>query len=152
MEIAKMLRVSKAEKIRLDEIKLLAEVRKAWGDWLSEIQWDHVTTLTFSERPSQESAVKQYHRWVQRLRKRAQRDVYWFYSIERGANGALHIHTLTGGTSHIGSNALVGAWSAGWAESHPYDPEQGAAYYVAKDVGGYAIQYDIHVTTSTAAL
>jgi hypothetical protein len=125
-----------------DTLKLSLAARSAWGDWLYEYPWDHVITLTFNYSASPDMATRWFGRWLRRLEQRAQRGLRWFYAVERGAAGLLHIHVLIRGTSEIGTAALKAAWAPGRADADRYDSTRGAAFYATKHVGRTVEHYD----------
>ena len=102
-----------------------AEARKQWeqrrrliramGGWLGQYSWSYFVTLTFHYEPSQQAARRQFLRWVRRLTQRAGNRVPWFMSLEYGAAGRLHIHTLVF-TSRLAPTGLCDAWLLGRAD------------------------------------
>ena len=126
-----------------ERIREWMRLRTTWGDWLGQTQWHHFATLTFRYRASEQSAVKQFMRWIRYLERRAQQRVDWFYAVERFASGAYHLHTLVHGTSSLEASALRKAWQCGRADASRYDPQRGATYYVTKKIGADVVGYDI---------
>ncbi len=137
-------------------------VKAAWGQWLMAFRWAHFATLTFRRKqseatvqsqlqrwqpgghgPSEVTFEKQFQRWVRRLQQRAKQEVAWFYAIERGAGGLLHLHALTAGTERVGARGLAAAWPLGYTRVVAYDGHLGAAHYVCKEIGAGVVQYDV---------
>ena len=118
-------------------------VRSVFGAWLGQFQWDHFVTLTFAYQSSEQSAVRQFKRWIRRLDQRAQQKVSWFYVVERFASGAYHLHALVHGTASLETSALRKAWRCGRPDVSRYDPQRGATYYVTKKIGADVVGYDI---------
>ena len=121
----------------------VATLRKAWGEWLAEKDWDHFATLTFTHPNSSWAARREIRRWIRRLEQRAQCRVDWFFVAEKGAAGTLHLHALVGGTSGLPDSMLVEAWRNGRGDVSTYDRQRGAAHYIAKQIGGRVIDYDL---------
>lgn len=124
---------------------LTIQARKAWGDWLGTIPWDHWGTLTFAYAATEEMAAKQFRKWVRWVEQRVQGPVEWFYRVERGAGGRVHLHVLTKGTAAVGATGLIAAWQEGKSEVEGYSPRGGASRYVSKQLGEGAGYYDIHL-------
>jgi hypothetical protein len=122
---------------------LRLRTRRAWGDWLRQFPWDHFATLTFANAASLEDATRLFRRWVRHLEQRAQGSLDWFYVLERGAGGLLHIHSLTQGTGGLDAAALRHSWPGGRSDVSRYDPAKGATHYVSKWLGGDSVDYDI---------
>jgi hypothetical protein len=131
-----------------DGIRRALEVRRAWGNWLSGFLWHHFATLTFPEQPSPAAAIghlRTSRRW---LEQRAQERVCWFYALERGAAGLLHLHVLLSGTGRLPPASVAAAWPRGRADVSIYDPKRGATYYVSKAITTDVVEYDIDLPTA----
>ena len=126
-----------------DRLKVALTTQRDWGEWLTGFLWAHFATLTFRHQPAVPAAIRDFKVWVRRLEQRALERVYWFYALERGAAGMLHLHCLVSGTRELSGGSLEDAWSWGRADASPYDPERGASYYVTKAVASDAAEYDI---------
>ena len=121
----------------------VATLRKAWGEWLAEKEWDHFATLTFTHPNSSWAARREFRRWIRRLEQRAQRRVSWFFVAEKGAAETLHLHALVCGTRRLPDSMLADAWSNGRCDVSAYDRQRGAAHYLAKQIGGLVMDYDM---------
>lgn len=120
-------------------------IRRTWGEWLNNYPWHHWCHLTFANAPTQEAAIQQYRVWIRRLEQRAQQKLSWFYALERGMGGRLHLHALIEGTSDLPTTEIKEAWSEGRAEASGYNEYLGATFYIAKSVGDDSklVQYDL---------
>lgn len=128
-----------------DRIRCALEVRRAWGQWLSIFVWHHFATLTFACQPSVVGATRDFRTWVRRLEQRAQERVFWFYVLERGAAGQLHVHALVSGTRQLQAASFKDAWSWGRADASAYNRHRGAAYYVSKCLASHLVEYDVNL-------
>lgn len=136
--------------------RLAADARAALGAWLGQYDWDHFSTLTFAEPPSEHAAVRGFGRWIRRLEQRTQHAVHWVYTIERCASSARHIHALLHGTGCLSVSSVRAAWGHGYTRVLVYDRRRGAARYVAKFVAWGDPEWDIrppllHFDSSTHA-
>jgi hypothetical protein len=131
-----------------DNYKLSRAAQHAWGDWLGQFQWHHFATLTFTAQPSSGGAKSLFRGWLRRLEQQAKLSLGWFYVLERGAAGLLHVHVLTAGTTNLGICAMESAWANGRSDVSVYEPTRGAAHYVTKGLGGRAEDYDFCLPSS----
>jgi hypothetical protein len=74
--------------------------------------------------------------------------VYWFYVLERGAAGLLHLHVLVAGTAELSEGALRDTWECGRSDPSVYDSRRGATYYVTKWVGSDRLDFDLKLPPS----
>lgn len=120
-------------------------VRRSWGEWLNKYPWHHWCHLTFANAPTQEAAIQQYRVWIRRLEQRSKQKLAWFYSLECGAGGRLHLHALIQGTSELQTTEIKEAWSEGRAEASGYNEYLGATFYIVKSIGDDSklVQYDL---------
>lgn len=82
--------------------------------------------------------------FVRYCERAAQGRVCYSLSIEGGTLGDRpHIHALISGTSALGCGRLEDAWRHGRAEIEVYDPAEGAARYLVKEIGGRVLDYDV---------
>ncbi len=89
-------------------------------------------------------AMRNWWRFLNQIEQDAGARLFWFYGIEYGEKfGRLHIHALTGNTDPIPEMILGERWKAGWARCEVYDPNQGAAGYVAKYMTKDLAEWDI---------
>ena len=116
-----------------DRLRQALEAQEAWGPHLASYMWHHFGTLTFRHSTAPPAAVRSCQTWRRRLAQRAQQRVYWFWVLERGAAGLLHLHVLTAGTGHLEAAALERAWPFGRADATTYDPARGSQFAAAID-------------------
>ncbi len=126
-----------------DRLRVALDARRGWGTWLGGFPWHHFATLTFAYQPSPAAASRRLSTWIRRLEQRAQERVYWFYALERGAAGTLHLHSLVSGTRRLRAASVKAAWSYGRADASDYDARRGASYYVTKSLGLDVVEYGI---------
>ena len=134
-----------------ERLMLAFEARRECGRWLgSDFVWHHFTTLTFAHEVTPEVARREFLAWVRSLARRGQRAVGWFYVIERGGAGRLHLHALLVGTAHLDVAELEQTWRPGRAAVSVYDPQQAGSYYISKAIGMGAIDWGISVPSCYA--
>jgi hypothetical protein len=126
-----------------DYHRLTTQARREAGAFLAAFPWDHFVTLTFASPVAQEAALRRLRRTVRRLEQRARHPVHWFFALERGGEGLLHLHVLLRGTAGLDQGALKGACEWGRKHVTRYDPRKGATYYVTKYIGSEIVEYDI---------
>ena len=110
---------------------------KSLGDYLAGYEWDHWVTLTPS-RPScgpNPLAATFERRFIRKLERAAQHHLCWARALERSPAGIFHVHALLAGTRNIREAYITSAWDLGKADVERYDPQQGAAWYLAKTYG-----------------
>jgi hypothetical protein len=124
------------------------ELKRAMGSWLSGLApWDVYATWTFSEPVKVAGAMYWARRHLDHVRSMARAEPFAFVAVEHGHNGGLlHLHALVGNVGHLPASCdrllpqdswglnccLRHAWPCGYARVLPYDPQQGASYYVSK--------------------
>lgn len=121
------------------------QVAEAWGDWVSDVNWDHFTTLTFTNPTSPETAKRHFLRWTRHLEQRSGQPVNYLCVTERGGGGMVHILALVHGTSGFSNDSLKRLWPMGRVEIRGFDAKQGGSYYVTKSLGGDVADYDITI-------
>ncbi|MBA7554384.1 hypothetical protein ES705_47001 [subsurface metagenome] len=125
-----------------------AELKQAWGDWVSQLYpWQWFVTLTFRDRSAEQVrqgwtkvgmayAKTAYNQFLGRLQP-ALGPLYWFRAFETQFwRGVPHIHVLVGGLDSL-EYAPVAAWywqRYGFIRVLEYDPQLGAGYYLCKYV------------------
>jgi hypothetical protein len=110
--------------------------RAAWGGFLSEYVWDHFATFTFATPTSGDAARLEFaHRYVRRLARVAQAGIAWALVVEGEESDHVHLHALLAGTRHLPTRELERAWKLGHTRVAIYDPQRGAATYLAKTLG-----------------
>lgn len=113
-----------------------AIVQDAWGDFLSQFEWDYFATLTHRFDVSAialKSTVE--NRFLRHLAQAAQQPVAWFYAIEHGQRVKPHAHALIGTERALPRGTIVRAWTFGIADISRFDPDDGAAWYTSKSAG-----------------
>jgi hypothetical protein len=122
-------------------------IATAWGEWLSVFPWDAWGTLTFAAGEfTHEAASRAWARFARHVSTEAP-IATWFVGHEVGARGRLHLHCLLGQLTGDGADrSKLWEWwfkRYGRAQVAGYDPEKGAAHYVAKYVTKELAHYDI---------
>ena len=115
----------------------LREYVNALGNFIYEWSWNLFITLTFKARfpISQNYLQSQWRRFISRINKEQRTDCYWVRSIETGREQDIpHLHALLGGTE-VSPREIPMIWhpKTGNAKAEVYDPEQRAAWYIAKN-------------------
>ena len=117
------------------------ETTNAYGEWLRQYPWSLWTTLTFRHPPSSQRALFAWHKAARRF----DGSTFWWVATEEGKlYGRVHLHGLIGSNqiralsvSDARDDQGLGVW---WKERYgihhirDYDPEKGAAHYIAKYV------------------
>lgn len=120
------------------------KVRRAWGEWLDGLPWDHYTTLTFGIKSGPDFARRAFGRWIRRMEQEAGLPLLWFVGFEDGRMlGRLHLHSLVGNTRELPTSYMAKAWTPGFSRIVPYRPKHGAAHYIAKYVTKELLDYDV---------
>ena len=120
---------------------------RALGDWLAQFHWQVFATPTFRFPVGREQAHMAVDAWLRKMGP----DVYAYVAYEEGkVGGRLHLHALIGGLvprdaggkgiHHLALSLkrLRRAWRHGHEDvdgnvrAERYDPQRGAAWYVAK--------------------
>ena len=115
----------------------LTEYVDALGTFIHQWGWNLFITLTFKARfPISKNYLKsQWERLISGINRGQQKDVFWVRSLETGPEQELpHLHALIGGTD-ISPREISKIWhpNTGNAKAAVYDPEQRAAWYIAKN-------------------
>jgi hypothetical protein len=119
-------------------------LRRAWAAHLGAYEWHHFATLTSRTPRSRTGLVREWAPvFVRRLERRAQRRIDWYVAAERGASGEWHLHALLYGTGALSTADVERAWKIGHTRVRVYDPNRGAAGYVAKAVLDSDAWYDV---------
>jgi hypothetical protein len=131
------------DKEEAQRLRLVLSGRRAWGRWLYDaFNWHHFATLTFAYEPTTKAVLYQLKRWLRYLERRTQGPVGCFYAIERSPAGRLHAHVLLSGTQWLLSQELERGWQPGRADASVYDPQRPGSYYISKDIGLSAEDWD----------
>jgi hypothetical protein len=111
------------------------QLREAWGQFLSQFQWDWFVSLTFRDEVPTFRAYRILGRFLRDLEAAAGVPIYWFRADEYGARlGRFHMHLLIGNVAHLRRLYWMDEWNrrAGYARILPFDDSKGAVFYVAK--------------------
>ena len=119
----------------------MTELRTAWGDWLGEVPWTHASTLTFQSACSSAAARRAIGRHLRDLDRRAHRAVRFFWVIERTCQGHVHLHVLV--DAPLSAAEIRRSWKGGRAKVQQYDPDRGWSYYITKEIGDTALDWDV---------
>lgn len=127
-----------------ERLMRLKRWRTAVGVWLRDYEWNHWVTLTVARRWPPDRLGKAFvEEFVRYATKVSQGPVAYSFVIEGGAVGdQAHLHCLLHGTASIPVARLETAWRHGRASAEVYDRQRGAAYYMAKEIGGRVLDYD----------
>ena len=117
--------------------------KRGWGIWLRRYAWAHFVTLTFARRTGEQGAIRLFMKWICELERLTRREVGWFFVLEWGSGGQLHLHALTTGTENLPPACLEQMWRSGRPLVAAYDKHLGASYYVTKHLGSTILHYDI---------
>lgn len=119
--------------------------RLAFGDWLREHRWSHWVTLTVAGQWPAERLQRAFREeFIRFVTKTGQGRVPYAFVIEGGPLGDRpHLHALISGTETADRARLERAWRHGRAAVEVYDPRRGAAYYLAKEIGGRVLDYGV---------
>lgn len=121
------------------------DARTAFGEFLSRPEWDWYTTQTFkAEYVSPKQADRAWYAWLNTLRISARAKgltpsiygpaaPFYFRVTEYQDRGTLHFHSLIGNAGDIRRLSFKDFWELhGFARVEAYNPQLGAAHYVAK--------------------
>lgn len=112
----------------------LTNLQQSYGEFLSQFPWDWYGTLTFRDKVSSHIAFKLFNKWKVRLKKATNHRIDCALVIEptRLRNGVPHLHVLISGAKNEKPYIWEQRWYVigGLAKIEPYDPEQGASYYL----------------------
>lgn len=118
----------------------------AWGEFLSQFEWDWFVTLTFRDCVKSFRAHRLFGYFVRDLKKAAGQQIFWFRADEIGPHGGrFHLHALIGNVGHLRRMSWVDGWDklAGFARILPFSSNRGAAFYVAKYVTKQRSEWDL---------
>ncbi len=115
-----------------ESANLRREVQHAWGRHLGQYLWTHWVTLTsrFGDTTPRQLQRRFRDKFIRRLARHAQRPVPWFAATERGAAGRIHVHALI--YAKLPEECVKSLWDVGRADVQQFDPDRGAAFYLAK--------------------
>lgn len=132
---------------KINPERLMRRARNEFGAWLSLPQWDWYTTHTFkADYVSPKQSDRAWYSWFNGLRVSAKAKgltpsiygsaaPFYFRVAEFQGRGTLHFHALIGGVGDIRRLLFKDMWELvgnGFARVEAYDPNRGAASYVAK--------------------
>lgn len=116
------------------------------GEFLAGFYWDWFVTLTFEGDVKTFTARNRCEAWLKRLEKAAGQPISWFRADEYGEKfGRFHFHLLIGNVAALHRFTWMERWKArnGIARILPFDPTQGAAFYVSKYVAKELGDWDV---------
>ena len=122
------------------DAKLITE---AMGRFLDRFDWAHFHTLTFAQESGEDYAVREWGRWRRLVEREAGVALSWFFGVEYGRLGRLHLHALTGNTERLPADVMRDQWRAGHSRILPYDRDKGATHYVSKYVTKQLAAWDL---------
>lgn len=120
-----------------DQLKL----RYALGRLLSDQPWEYFVTLTSKREWSPDTWGSLLRRWPRWLEQRTNGKVWCFWVLEKGAADRLHAHALVRGESRSLPFNIWYAWPGGFDGYRSYDPDQGGAWYLVKDIPERALDW-----------
>lgn len=114
----------------LEEAKAARQWREELGSWLTHFEWQLYATPTFRFPVTHSMAKAVVDRWIGGFGPQA----YAYVGYEQGlAGGRTHCHVLLGGLANEIAKSRAGRlWRHGNIQIERYDPNRGAAWYVAK--------------------
>lgn len=127
--------------VRLAELR---HYRDGMGRWLSDHDWHHFVTLTDDYGNGPESLLRHGLRFVRRLESKAQRRVDYYMIIEGARRDFPHLHGLLLGTELLDVREIKSWWRLGWSCVRKFDPNRGAASYVAKELAHAEFDADLY--------
>jgi hypothetical protein len=106
------------------------------GQYIAQLaSWSWFGTFTFRRRPAQKWALAELNNYLQDLGTAAARDIGWVFVEDFGVlDRRYHVHLLIAGVDQFSSRKweIEAGRRFGLSEIQLYDPEQGAAYYIAQ--------------------
>jgi len=109
---------------------------EGWGDWLQGWDWEWWCTFTFRDSVMSHQAHKLWLYWLHSLESTVQSKVHYVRATEkqRFRGDVVHFHCLVLGVKDESPKFWQQEWvhMAGLADVKTYDPNLGAAYYLAK--------------------
>lgn len=117
------------------ELTTTTRMQDELGRFLGTFAWDHFATLTHRFDGTEQTQIREVQRLVRRLERVAQQKVKYAAFSERTTDGFLHHHVLLYGTGRLTKQEIRTKWRSGYSSVEAYDPERGAAAYVAKAYG-----------------
>ena len=91
-----------------------------------------------------EAARREVQRHLRDLAHRVQREVAWFWVMELTHQGHVHVHALL--DAPLSTAKVRQSWQSrqrGWAKVERYEPSRGWRYYITKEIGEAAVDWDI---------
>jgi hypothetical protein len=109
------------------------DLARAAGCWLNDHAWDFFATLSFREPMRQSDADRLFRSvWIRRLDWHAKQANAWAQVTSSDeAEIRVHIHALVDSRGRLSSRILESAWSFGHTRIVRFDPQRGAAFYLA---------------------
>jgi hypothetical protein len=118
-------------------------VQAAWAEYLGQLAWQLLITLTFDPDKvfpvDQNRASREAFAWCNETARIYRRPLGWVYATERGRSGLWHAHVLIIGAPSVGGEAsklpeAAGMWTArnGKIDVRRVDDVQGITLYTTK--------------------
>lgn len=128
----------------------------AWARFATDLaEWDWYYTLTFRRDTHPEAANKSFRLWVHKINRRIfgvrywkrGQSVRWIRATERQRRGTIHYHGLMADVGGLRRFDYMKVWEqqSGFARIFPFDPEKGAAHYIAKYAAKEALAGEIDI-------
>ena len=125
-----------------------SKLRHAWGEFVSQWEWEWFVTLTFSEWVREEKARKLFRIWMSKLNrsllgprwhKRPLAQAKFIMAIEPHQNGNLHMHALVSEVRDLRRLTWMDNWEkldrkTGFARITAVKNNGGVSNYVSKYV------------------
>ncbi len=144
-----------------DNARVMArDARMAFGEFLSQPQWEWYVTQTFAgDFMSPKLGDKHYYAWLKSLelacKVKGMPRPFYFRVTELQQREVIHYHSLIGGVGDIRRLLFKDFWELhGFARVEAYEPGRGANFYVGKyltkDAGDIRFSHNLtrHLTTA----
>ncbi len=142
------MRVSHLDFAFWDRRDVRQRVQVEWGAWLDGWPWEWFVTATFRDPVGVEQAHDRWRKWTHEIEDAVQASLGWVRCTEyqRWRKGIPHYHALVLGVGNTRRLAWMDRWNqlAGFARILPYDPRNGARFYLGK----YVTKSDGHIEMS----
>lgn len=114
-----------------------SELAAAWGEFIGHAaDWDWLMTITFRSERAPSTARAAISDYLRELDGGSD-SIGWALAEEVGAGGRQHFHLLIAGIRDQDRRfwCSEAVRRFGWAEVQIFDPQQGGAFYITKDIG-----------------
>lgn len=113
-------------------------LHQPYGEFLNKFHWDWYCTLTFRNQVSSRMAFKRFNNWKIQLKKATNQRIDYAMVIEHTYTriDIPHLHLFLAGAGREKPYIWEKRWYAmgGLAKIEPYDPKQGASYYLGSKI------------------